>query len=69
MPYQRVLDFWFQDTSPDLWFAQNDDFDHKIRQEFYSLWQSACRAELAAWRTTIHGRLAEIIVLDQFSQP
>lgn len=68
MPYQRVLDFWFKETAPELWFARNDAFDQAVRNEFYTLWQAACAAELAPWRKTIHGRLAEIIVLDQFSR-
>ncbi len=68
MNYQRVLDFWFKETAPELWFVRNDEFDQRIRQEFYDTWQAACAAELEPWRISIYGRLAEIIVLDQFSR-
>lgn len=42
--------------------------NHSSRQRFSSLIQQAAAAELFSWRTTATGRLAEIIVLDQFSR-
>lgn len=70
MPYspKTVLDFWFAPANDDLLFAKNDDFDRAIREQFYDAWQAACSGLLYPWRSTIYGRLAEIIVLDQFSR-
>lgn len=66
--HQDVLSFWFEETDPKLWFATSPDFDRQIRQRFLSVMQQATQAELYPWRATALGRLAEIIVLDQFSR-
>ncbi len=68
MNYQQVIDFWFAPQHQALWFRKDSDFDNNIRQQFGDLWRSACRAELFTWRSSARGRLAEIIVLDQFSR-
>lgn len=63
-----VLDFWFKETEPSLWFKKDAQFDEVIRLRFGQLHQKATRGECFRWRDTIDGRLAEIIVLDQFSR-
>jgi uncharacterized protein (DUF924 family) len=63
-----VLQFWFDETAPRLWFAKSEDFDRAIAARFGALHAAAERCELAAWRATPAGRLAEVIVLDQFSR-
>lgn len=68
MQPQTILDFWFKDTDKSLWFKQDDTFDATIREHFGVLTESARAGELEAWRSNIYGRLAEIIVLDQFSR-
>ena len=68
MNAQAVLDFWFDQANKACWFAKSDDFDAEIRRRFMGVWQQAARGELSAWRDTLRGRLAEIIVLDQFSR-
>lgn len=65
---QTILDFWFKEISPKLWWAKSDEFDQQIRLRFGSLHLAASRCELASWRDTAAGRLAEIILLDQFSR-
>ncbi len=65
---QDVLDFWFNDVTPQQHFAKDAALDARISERFGALLQAARRCELAAWRTTAGGRLAEIIVLDQFSR-
>lgn len=64
----HVLQFWFEPSHQSLWFARDDDFDQKIRSQFASVHQQASLGELWSWRRTVEGRLAEIIVLDQFSR-
>ena len=68
MNYPDVLDFWFNPETQPLWFAKSDDFDALIKQKFQDIHQKAARSELWSWRKTAEGRLAEIIVLDQFSR-
>lgn len=63
-----ILDFWFATDNQPFWFQKNRDFDEKIRQQFLEIWQQASQGELASWRETQEGRLAEIIILDQFSR-
>lgn len=43
-------------------------FDQLIRTRFEAIHRQACAVELWSWRHTPEGRLAEIIVLDQFSR-
>lgn len=68
MQAQDILDFWFDPNHRSLWFAKSDAFDYKIREQFQIIHQQAIQAELWSWRKTPEGRLAEIIVLDQFSR-
>ena len=68
MNYQDILDFWFSPETQPLWFAKSNDFDGLINQKFRDIYQQAAQAELWSWRKTPEGRLAEIIVLDQFSR-
>lgn len=63
-----ILTFWFRDTSPKQWWAVSAEFDALIRDRFLALLEQASRGELYPWRTTPKGRLAEVIVLDQFSR-
>jgi uncharacterized protein (DUF924 family) len=66
--YQSVVDFWFVESKPEMWFSKNDDFDKSIKNRFTKLHYQASVGELYHWRSTAQGRLAEIIVLDQFSR-
>lgn len=66
--YRDVLSFWFDEIEPKMWWAADPAFDALICSRFFSLLQRAAQAELFSWRATPHGRLAEVIVLDQFSR-
>ncbi|MGP1666388.1 MAG: DUF924 family protein [Rhodanobacter sp.] len=66
--YKNVLKFWFKEIEPKMWWTKDPAFDEEIRQRFLPLLQSTAQGEQYAWRTTPKGRLAEIIVLDQFSR-
>ncbi len=63
-----VIDFWFREVAPKQWWAQSDEFDQLITTRFGALHTAASRCELHEWRNTATGRLAEVIVLDQFSR-
>lgn len=66
--YQRVLEFWFEEIDPRMWWVSDPDFDRTIANRFLALLESAAKGELYCWRNEPKGRLAEIIVLDQFSR-
>lgn len=66
--YEDVLYFWFDPENADEQFAENPEFDQKIKDKFLETWNRASEGLLVDWRDNIHGRLAEIIVLDQFSR-
>ena len=63
-----ILSFWFSETSRPKWFANEPSFDGVVSARYGAVLQAAKRGELFQWRETIRGRLAEIIVLDQFSR-
>jgi len=63
-----VLSFWFNELSQEQWFKKDAALDAEIAARFGSTLQEAERCELYRWRRTPEGRLAEIIVLDQFSR-
>lgn len=64
----KVLNFWFSELTPKEWFTKDESLDLKISHLFLETYQKAVRGELFKWREDIKGRLAEIIVLDQFSR-
>ncbi|MDP3165982.1 MAG: DUF924 family protein [Hydrogenophaga sp.] len=68
MQAEDILHFWFEELSPAQHFAQEDAIDAMIRVRFGATWHAAQRCELWSWRATPQGRLAEILVLDQFSR-
>ena len=61
----EILTFWFEEIDRSLWFKKDADFDRMLAERFGALHAQASLGELSAWRDTPHGRLAEIIVLDQ----
>lgn len=63
-----VIGFWFGELGPAQWYAQSDALDALIVARFGALHAAAAQCELFGWRTSPEGRLAEIIVLDQFSR-
>lgn len=66
--YEDVLDFWFAESGPEKWWKKDPEFDREIESRFGSVHARAVSCELFAWRETAQGRLAEIIVIDQFSR-
>ncbi len=68
MTYQTVLDFWFLEIKPEQYWTEDPVVDTEIRERFGVVHQMAVAGLLNNWRETAEGRLAEIIVLDQFSR-
>ena len=65
---QTVLSFWFEEIEQSQWWKKDLAFDRLVKERFGRLHQQAVKCELYEWRKTAKGRLAEIIVLDQFSR-
>lgn len=63
---QDVLKFWFNELTPQQHFEKDETLDATIRARFAEVHAAAAHGELSTWRDTADGRLAEIIVLDQF---
>ena len=73
----EILDFWFGDLSasdyPDgeryrLWFGKNERNDRLIGERFAEDLDRAGNAEYEAWKDDAPGRLALILLFDQFSR-
>ncbi len=71
----EIIDFWFgilpgpnyfPEDKKQLWFAASPEIDRLIRQNFMQDMMNAARGEYNSWRETPKGRLALILLLDQF---
>mgnify|MGYP001092710244 CR=1 FL=1 len=75
MNIKSILNFWFG-THPDdavvakeqakLWWSKNGETDDEMRRRFEDAVRAATTGELNEWRATARGRLALIILTDQF---
>jgi len=70
-----ILSFWFMEeqlTAPqidrrmDIWFGEDEVFDHDCKKEFSDDVARASAGQLNHWAHRPHGRLALILLLDQF---
>lgn len=75
--YATVLTFWFGEldenglAAPDkakLWWLKSASFDAAIRAQFGALHERVLAGGHRDWLDTSRGRLAAIILLDQFSR-
>lgn len=66
--YQQILDFCFNEAGSQKFFEKDADFDRILIERFSGVLEQAAAAEFYTWRTNAEGRLAEIIILDQFSR-
>jgi uncharacterized protein (DUF924 family) len=65
---EDVLKFWFVDHEQKHWFGGGPEFDAKLEAAFAETHLAVAAGEAWRWRATPQGRLAEILVLDQFSR-
>src|SRR5579872_4736944 len=63
-----VLDFWFRELAPSQWFTASAKLDAEICRRFGAWVDAALRGDLDAWARTPRGRLALILLLDQFTR-
>lgn len=64
----NILLFWFEEIEPAQWWEKDLALDRNIETRFGATHRAATCGELEYWRENAEGRLAEIIVLDQFSR-
>lgn len=74
---EKILEYWFG-TFPDpyssdptrvkMWFREGSRYDQEIFVSFGSIYHRAISGELDHWQEMPRGRLALIILLDQFSR-
>jgi uncharacterized protein (DUF924 family) len=72
---QEVLDFWFAtrelkeptiDSRMERWFDDDPDFNAELAKRFTDAVEQGLRGELDFWAETPAGRLALIILVEQF---
>jgi uncharacterized protein (DUF924 family) len=68
MAPQDILHFWFEELTPQQHFSKDAELDENMRRRFGALLITAAQGGLQSWRTDAPSRLAEILVLDQFSR-
>lgn len=68
MNFNDILSFWFEEIDSAQHWKKDPEFDQLIRDRFGAVHAAAVKCELFEWRAQPQGRLAEIIVLDQFSR-
>ena len=70
-----IIAFWFKehalsapqiDRRMDIWFGEDPTFDHEIQQNFSVDVERASEGKLDHWADEPRGRLALILLLDQF---
>ncbi len=66
--YNKILKFWFHEIKPSQWWIKDTKFDNLIKNKFYNYHKKAHLNKLSHWRSSPKGRLAEILILDQFSR-
>jgi uncharacterized protein (DUF924 family) len=74
---ERVLSFWLE-PKPEteealaargrIWFMGGKELDRQIEEQFRGLVEAATRGELDDWAVTPRGRLALLVLLDQFTR-
>lgn len=72
-----IISYWFGDLDPygfahetqkQKWWSASGDIDLEISHRFGHLVEDALKRELKAWKNTEQGRLALILLLDQFTR-
>jgi len=76
MAYEELLEFWFGNLANGFadaphrrrWFRVDASFDEEIRSRFGGLIEAALDGGLREWLADVHGRLAYVLLTDQFTR-
>ena len=77
--FNKILDYWFEGVTDETpidnralpfrkWFAKDTKIDDEIRRQFESDLLQARQGQYQEWENSLRGRLALIILFDQFSR-
>lgn len=75
--YKAILKFWFgsveetvipSERRARVWFGDNLEVDKEIRSRFKQVHADAAAGKLADWGEIPHGKLALVLLYDQFSR-
>ena len=70
----ELLEFWFGPpgtaalAESTKWWKKDEAFDREIAERFQETLERGVRGELSSWQATPRGRLALVILYDQFSR-
>ena len=64
----EVLNFWFNECTPEQWYKKDADFDALIFRRFETAVSAALKGELEAWQTDLKLCVSIILMLDQFTR-
>ncbi len=78
-PNEKILEYWFEDVTDETlidkralpfrkWFAKDPVLDQEILEKFETDLTKARQGQYKDWEHSIRGRLALIILFDQFSR-
>ena len=65
---KSILDFWFIECSPKMWFKKNDEFDALIRKRFLNSIKKSLKTNIDDVSIALDTYLSLIILLDQFTR-
>ena len=63
-----ILDFWFIECTPKMWFKKDKEFDALIKNRFQKILEFCLENKINNYHFTKEDYLSWIIVLDQFSR-
>jgi len=72
-----ILNFWFGESlmtslptveQTNLWFGFDEELVEQMREEFFEDWHNAREDKYVDWQEEPRGRLALILILDQFTR-
>ncbi len=66
MKHTEIIHFWYKELEPNQWFNGGQEVDQQIRERFATVVEQAHRGEHDGWAQEAEGRLALLLVLDQF---
>ena len=63
-----ILDFWFVQCTPNMWFKKSDSFDQLLRTKFKKKIEICLKINIEQISISYHNNLSYILVLDQFTR-
>jgi uncharacterized protein (DUF924 family) len=62
---EDVLRFWFEELTPEDWYAGGEALDARVRERLGHAWEEAMDGAYGLWLTTPKSALAYVILMDQ----